>query len=136
MLIVKLNPIMVHSVSSVRIPHSVNDLTSFPPSVRIRLLNLYSASNVHLYGLSNFNVLRNNSFIRLSPIRSSILRKYSNPFKRPRMNPNVSKCTKPFVLPLMFLSSVINNSELTIHGSHTILTWKTINCNMQYVGQT
>ena len=60
-------------MSSVCISHSVNDFKSFLPSARIRSLNLYSASNVNLHDLSNFNVLRNNS-IRLSPIRSPIAR--------------------------------------------------------------
>ena len=125
---INLTPIRLHSVSSVRIPHSVNDFKSFLPSVRIRPLKSYSASNVILHGLSNFNVLRNNACISFSPIRSSILRKYSNSFKRPRMYPNVSKCnvkrcnccnhlcTKSTItssvnginLPLLHLSIILN----------------------------
>ena len=30
--------------------------------------------------------------LKLSPIKSSVLRKYPNPFKRPSMYPNSSKC--------------------------------------------
>ena len=57
-----------------------NDFKSFLPSVRIRSLNLYSASSVNLRGLSNLNVLRNNSCIGLSPFRSLVIRKYSYTF--------------------------------------------------------
>lgn len=89
---INLSPIRLHSVSSVRIPHSINDFKSFLPLVKLRPLNLYSASSVNLHGLPNSNVLCRNSYVRLSPIRSPILRKYSNPFKRPGMYPSVSKC--------------------------------------------
>ena len=111
---INLTPIRLNSMSSVRISYSVNDFKSFLPFVSIRPLNLYSTSRINLHGLSNFNILRNNSFIRLSPIRSPILQKYSNPFKRPGMYPNVSKCnakrcnccvhlcTKPIIILSIF----------------------------------
>ena len=54
-------------------------------------LNLFSASTVSLHGASNFNMFRNNLQIRLSPLKSPILRKYINPFKRPGMYPSISK---------------------------------------------
>ena len=62
-------------------------------AVRIRPLNLFSASSVDLHGASNTNVLRNNLRVRLSPIKSPVLRKYLNPFKRPSMYPSISKYT-------------------------------------------
>ena len=37
-------------------------------------------------------MFRNNLQIRLSPLKSPILRKYINPFKRPGMYPSISKC--------------------------------------------
>ena len=123
---INLTPIRLHSVSSVRIPHSVNDFKSFLSFVRIRPSNLYFTSKINLHGLSNFNILRNNSFIRLSPTRSPIRQKYSNPFKRPGMYPNVSKCNANRCNCCVYLCntstitssvngrtfSVINNSEL------------------------
>ena len=62
------------------------------PTVKIRSLNLFSASSVDLHGATNTNVLRNNLRVRLSPIKSPVLRKYLNPFKRPSMYPSISKC--------------------------------------------
>ena len=56
------------------------------------MLNLFSASTVNLHGASNSNMFRNNLQIRLSPLKSPILRKYINPFKRPGMYPSISKC--------------------------------------------
>ena len=35
---------------------------------------------------------RNNLRVRLSKIKSPVLRKYLNPFKRPSMYPSISKC--------------------------------------------
>ena len=62
------------------------------PTVRIRPINLFSASSVDLHCASNTNVLLNNLRVRLSPIKSPVLRKYLNPFKRRRMYPIISKC--------------------------------------------
>ena len=80
---ITISPLRLHAASSVRIPTSIH---------RIRPLNLFSASSVDLHGASNTNVLRNNLRVRLSPIKSPVLRKYLNPFKRPSMYPSISKC--------------------------------------------
>ena len=122
---INLTHIRLHSVSSVWIPHSVNDFKSFISFVRLRSLYLYSNSRINLHGLSNFNILRNNLLIRLSPIKFPILQKYSNPFKTPEMYPNASKrnakrcnccvhlCTKSTISSSVSgrTFSVINNSE-------------------------
>ena len=55
-------------------------------------LNILSASSVNLHGITNSNVFHNNLRIRLSPLKSPILRKYTNPFKRCGMYPSISKC--------------------------------------------
>ena len=44
------------------------------------------------HGASNTNVLHNNLRVRLSPIKSPVLRIYLNPFKRFSMYPSISKC--------------------------------------------
>ena len=62
------------------------------PSIKIRPLNILSASSVNLHGITNSNVFHNNLRIRLSPLKSPILRKYTNPFKRCGMYPSISKC--------------------------------------------
>ena len=89
---ITLSPLRLHAASSVSIPTSTHSFRTLLPTVRIRPLNLFSASSVNLHGLSNTNVLRNNLRVRLSPIKSPVLRKYLNPFKRPSMYPSISKC--------------------------------------------
>ena len=48
--------------------------------------------NETCFKTSDTNVLRNNLRVRLSPFKSTVLRKYLNPFKRPSMYPSISKC--------------------------------------------
>ena len=82
----------LHAASTVRIPHSTNNFQNLLPTVRVTPLNLFSTTTVNLHGASNSNIIRNNLQIRLSPLKSPILRKYINPFKRPGMYPSISKC--------------------------------------------
>ena len=89
---ITLTPLRLHAASTVRIPHSTNNFQNLLPTVRVTPLNLFSASTVNLHGASNSNMFRNNLQIRLSPLKSPILRKYINPFKRPGMYPSISKC--------------------------------------------
>ena len=51
-----------------------------------------AASFVNLHGLANTSIFHNNLRVMLSPLKSPVLRKYSNPFKRPGMYPSISKC--------------------------------------------
>ena len=55
------------------------------------LFSLYIQS-VNLHGLANTSIFHNNLRVMLSPLKSPVLRKYSNPFKRPGMYPSISKC--------------------------------------------
>ena len=89
---ITLTPLRLHAASTVRIPRSTNNFQNLLPTVRVTPLNLFSASTVNLHGASNSNMFRNNLQIRLSPLKSPILRKYINPFKRPGMYPSISKC--------------------------------------------
>ena len=53
----------------------------------------FSASSVFcLHGLANTSIFHNNLRVMLSPLKSAVLRKYSNPFKRPGMYLSISKC--------------------------------------------
>ena len=74
-------PLRLHSASSVQIPSSTRNFNTMFPSVQIRPLNILSASSVNLHGITNSNKFHNNLSIRLSPLKSPILRKYSNLFK-------------------------------------------------------
>ena len=80
---ITLTPLSLYSASSVRIPNSINNFRTLIPAVRLRPLNLLSASSVNLHGLANTNIFHNNLRVMLSPLKSPVLRKYSNPFKRP-----------------------------------------------------
>ena len=111
-----------------------------------------SASSVNLHDLANTIIFHNNLRVMLSPLKLPVLRKYSNPFKRPGMYPSISKCNAKRCNCCMHLCtnstvtssvngrkfSVVNNSDLDWKSKDLIyvLTWKTKNCNMQYVGQT
>ena len=123
---ITISPLRLHAASSVRIPTSTYSFRTLLPTVRIRPLNLFSASSVDLHGASNTNVLRNNLRVRLSPIKSPVLRKYLNPFKRASMYPSISKCNAKSCKCCQHLCtnttitssvngrtfSVINNSDL------------------------
>ena len=85
-------PLRLHATSSVRIPNSTHNFRTLLPTLRMRPLNLFSTSSVDLHGAFNTNILRNNLRVKLSPIKSLVLRKYPNPFKRPCMYPSISKC--------------------------------------------
>ena len=89
---ITLTPLRLHSALSVRIPNSINNFRTLIPAPRLRPLNLLSASSVNLHGLANTSIFHNNLRVMLSPLKSPVLRKYSNPFKRPGMYPSISKC--------------------------------------------
>ena len=149
---ITLTPLRLHSASSVRIPNSINNFRTLIPALRLRPLNLLSASSVNLHGLANTSIFHNNLRVMLSPLKSPVLRKYSNPFKRPGMYPSISKCNAKRCNCCMHLCtnstvtssvngrkfSVVNNSDLDWKSIdlNYVLTWKTKNCNMHYVGQT
>ena len=113
-------------MSSVRIPNSINNFRTLIPAVRLRPLNLLSASSVNLHGLANTGIFHNNLRVMLSPLKSQVLRKYSNPFKRPGIYPSISKCNAKRCKCCMHLCtnstvtssvngrkfSVVNNSDL------------------------
>ena len=87
-----ISPLRLHSASFVRIPHSINNFRTMLPSVLVRPINLFSAASVNFSGAGNTNMFKNHLRIRLSSLKSPILRKYTNPFKRSGMYPSISKC--------------------------------------------
>ena len=123
---ITLTPLRLHSASSVRIPNYINNFRTLIPAVRLRLLNLLSASSVNLHGLANTNIFHKKLRVMLSLLKSPVLRKYSNPFKRLEMYPSISKCNAKSCNCCMHLCtnstvnsyvngrkfSVVNNSDL------------------------
>ena len=96
---ITISPIRLHSPSSLQIPRSTARFNSLLPTVNVSPLKLHSVSSINLYGASNYNIFSNHLRIRLSPIKSPILLKYKNPYKRNSMYPNISKCNaKSFVV--------------------------------------
>ena len=89
---ITISPLRLHAASSVRIPTSTHSFRTLLPTVRMRHLNLFSASSVDLHGASDTNIFCNNLRVRLTPIKSPVLHKYLNPVKRPSMYPSISKC--------------------------------------------
>ena len=85
-------PIRLHSASSLQILRSTARFNTLLPTVNVSPLKLYSVSSINLYGASNYNIFRNHLRIRLSPIKSPILLKYKNPYKRNSIYTNISKC--------------------------------------------
>ena len=85
-------PIRLHSASSLQIPRSTARFNSLLPTVNVSPLKLHSVLSINLYGTSNHSIFRNHLKIRLSTIKSPILLKYKNPYKRNRIYPNISKC--------------------------------------------
>ena len=125
-IIISISPLRLHSASSVQIPFSTRKFNTMLPSIKIRPLNILSASSVNLHGITNSNVFHINLRIRLSPLKSHILRKYTNPFKRCGMYPSTCKCNAKRCKCCKHLStkstvtssvngrqfSIINNSNL------------------------
>ena len=89
-LTIALTPVRLHSVSSFRISHSVHKFRNLIPSVKLQPLNLGSTSSINFNGLNNASIFHKCFRIKLSPLKSPVLRKYSNPFKRPDMYPSTS----------------------------------------------
>ena len=71
---ITLTPLRLHSASSVRIPNSINNFRTLIPALRLRPLNLLSASTVNLHGLANTSIFHNNLRVMLSPLKSPVLR--------------------------------------------------------------
>ena len=123
---ITLTLLRLHSASSVQIPNSINNFQTLIPAQRLRPLNLLSASSVNLHGLANTSMFYNNLQVMLSPLKSPVLRKYSNSFKRAGMYPSISKCNAKRCNCCMYLCanstvtssvsgrtfSVVNNSDL------------------------
>ena len=89
---ITISPIRLHSASSLQIPRSTARFNSLLPTVNVSPLKLHSVSSINLYGASNYIIFSNHLRIRLSSIKSPILLKYKNPYKRNSIYPNISKC--------------------------------------------
>ena len=111
--IVTISPLRLHSTSSVQIPHSTSKFNSLLPTVNVTPLELI----LILYHPSIYmGLLR----IRLSPLKTPILRKYNNPYKRSGMYASISKCNTKSCICCKYrnyktaIVSTVNNRRLSV----------------------
>jgi hypothetical protein len=94
--ILKLAALNMHSVSTVQIPKNVTSFSLLQPSVRIKPLNLQSASSFHVPSISINKCFYNGPRVVISPLKSSIQRLSSfnkrTLHKRHRVYPRIFKC--------------------------------------------
>ena len=109
-----ISPLRLHSASSIQIPNSLL------PTVNVTPLKLHSASSINLHGASNNNSFRNRLRIRLSPLKSPILRKNTIPYKRSGMYPSISSCSANICSCCIYLNckttiiSTVNNRQFLV----------------------
>ena len=117
---ITISPVRLHSASSLKILRSTARFNSLLPTVNVSPLKFHSVTSINLYSASNHNIFRNHLRISLSPIKSSILLKYKNPYKRNSMYPNISKynaksciCCNHLICQSTIISSV-NHRQFSV----------------------
>ncbi len=153
---INISPLRLSSASTVQIPSKLNYFNHLQPSVLLARMNLSSIRTINMTGLQSVKCI--NLKIKLSPIRSPILRKYniSTPANlndgRRRSYPFIYKCNFKRCKCCSFLNcnstlkSTVNGRTFSININSDIdwqtdniiyvLTWNALNCGIQYVGQT
>ena len=80
----------LHSASSIQIPQSTNRYNSMLPSVYVSPLKLHSATKNNLHGVSDSALFRNHLKVRLSPLKSPVLRNSKSKYRRSVVYPSIS----------------------------------------------
>ena len=62
------------------------------PSVYVSPLKLHSATKINLHGVSDSALFRNHLKVRLSPLKSPVLRNSRSKYRRSVVYPSISKC--------------------------------------------
>ena len=75
-----------------RFPSPPIDNNSMLPSVYISPLKLYSTTKINLHGVSDSALFRNNLKVRLSPLKSPVLRNSRSKYRRSVVYPSITKC--------------------------------------------
>ena len=70
---ISISPLRLHFAASVQIPSSTRNFYTMFPYVKVRPLNILSASSVNLHGITSSNVFHNNLRTRLSPLNRLFL---------------------------------------------------------------
>ena len=87
-----LSPLRLQSASSIQIPQSTNRYNSMLPSVYVSPLKLHSATKIDLHWVSDSALFRNHLKVRLSPLKSPVLRNSRSKYRRSVVYPSISKC--------------------------------------------
>ena len=87
-----LSPLWLHSASSIQIPQSTNRFNFMLPSVYVFPLKLHLATKIYLNGVSDSALFRNHLKVRLSPLKSPVLRNSRSMYRRSVVYPSISKC--------------------------------------------
>ena len=61
--------------------------------VYVSPLKLHSVTKINLHGVSDSALLRNHLKVRLSPLKSPVLRNSSSKYRRSVVYPSISKCS-------------------------------------------
>ena len=62
------------------------------PSVYVSPLKLHSATKINLHGVSDSGLFRNHLKVRLSPLKSPVLRNSRSKYRRSVVYPSITKC--------------------------------------------
>ena len=87
-----LSPLRLHSASPIQIPQSTNRYNSILPFGYVSPLKLHSATKINLHGVSNSALFRNHLKVRLSPLKSPVLRNSRSKYRRSVVYPSISQC--------------------------------------------
>ena len=85
-------PLQFHSASSIQIPQSTNRCNSLLPSVYGLPLKLHPATKINLHGVSDSALFRNHLKVRLSSLKSPVLRTSRSKYRRSVVYSSISKC--------------------------------------------
>ena len=87
-----LSSLQLHSASSIQIPNSTNRYNSILPSVYVSPLKLHSSTKINLHGVSDSAFFINHLKVRLSSLKSPVLRNSRSKNRRSVVYPSISKC--------------------------------------------
>ena len=71
---------------------SIGLYNSMLPSVYVSPLKLHSATKINLHKVSDSALFRNHLKVRLSPLKSPVLRNSRSKYRRSVVYPSISKC--------------------------------------------
>ena len=130
-----LSPLRSHSASPVLLPNNTASSLRHTPSVRLSSLNFHSAKsfNIPRTNTNSIPVFRNNLRIRISPIKSPILRKYNIKPSRSRGYHSIYNCNSKRCGCCNFLS---HRSTITSNVNGRTFNVKfdsDVNCNTSHL---